>query len=88
MSRGNERSIATAVYNRIAMDAASISIQHVRLDGNGRFIETIESGLNTCLTLSANVDQTGRAFIQDAVLTMLDEDALLWFLLTPPSIRT
>lgn len=73
LSRGNERSIATAVYNRIAMDAASISIQHVRLDENGRFIETIESGLNTCLTLSANVDQTGRAFIQDAVLTMLDE---------------
>lgn len=73
LSRGNERSIATAVYNRIAMDAASISIQHVRLDENNRFIETIQSGLNTCLTLSANVDQTGRAFIQDAVLTMLDE---------------
>lgn len=73
LSRGNERSIATAVYNRIAMDAASISIQHVRLDENGRFIETIQSGLNNCLTLSANVDQTGRAFIQDAVLTMLDE---------------
>lgn len=73
LSRGNERSIATAVYNRIAMDAASISIQHVRLDENNRFIETIQSGLNNCLTLSANVDQTGRAFIQDAVLTMLDE---------------
>lgn len=73
LSRGNERSIATAVYNRIAMDAASINIQHVRLDENGRFIETIQSGLNNCLTLSANLDQTGRALLQDAVLTMLDD---------------
>lgn len=73
LSRGNERSIATAVYNRIAMDAASINVQHVRLDENGRFIETIQSGLNNCLTLSANLDQTGRALLQDAVLTMLDD---------------
>lgn len=73
LSRGNERSIATAVYNRIAMDAASINVQHVRLDDNGRFIETIQSGLNNCLTLSANLDQTGRALLQDAVLTMLDD---------------
>ena len=73
LSRGNERSIATAVYNRIAMDCASISIQHVQLDENGRYIETRKSGLNNCLTLSANVDQTGRAFIQDAILTMLDD---------------
>ena len=72
LSRGNERSIATAVYNRIAMDCASINIQHVQLDENSRYIETRKSGLNNCLTLSANVDQTGRAFIQDAVLTMLD----------------
>ena len=72
LSRGNERSIATAVYNRIAMDCASINIQHVQLDENGRYIETRKSGLNNCLTLSANVDQTGRALIQDAVLTMLD----------------
>ena len=73
LSRGNERSIATAVYNRIAMDCASINIQHVQLDENGRYIETRKSGLNNCLTLSANVDQTGRAFIQDAILTMLDD---------------
>lgn len=73
LSRGNERSIATAVYNRIAMDCASISIQHVQLDENGRYIETRKSGLNNCLTLSTNVDQTGRAFIQDAILTMLDD---------------
>lgn len=69
----NDRSIVTAVYNRIAIDAATISIQHVRLDDNGRFDETIESGLNSCLNLSANIDQTGRAFIQDIVQSMLDE---------------
>lgn len=72
-SRGNERSIITAVYNRIALDVAAITIQHVRLDENGRFIETINSGLNNCLTVEANIDQTGRAFIQDAVMSMLDE---------------
>ncbi len=72
-SRGNERSIVTAVYNRIALDAAAIDIQHVRLDENGRFLNAINSGLNRCLTLEANTDQTGRAFIQDAVMSMLDE---------------
>lgn len=72
-SKGNERSIATAVYNRIAMDSAAMSIQHVKLDENGRFIESIDSGLNKCLNLEANLDQTGRAFIQDAVMSMLDE---------------
>lgn len=72
-SRGNERSIITAVYNRIALDVAAISILHVRLDENGRFIETINSGLNNCLTVEANIDQTGRAFIQDVVMSMLDE---------------
>lgn len=72
-SRGNERSIVTSVYNRIALDAAAINIQHVRLDDNGRFIETIDSGLNSCLNLSANLDQTGRAFVQDVVMSMLDE---------------
>lgn len=72
-SRGNERSIVTSVYNRIALDVASITIQHVRLDDNGRYIETIESGLNNCLTLEANIDQTGRAFIQDVVMSMFDE---------------
>ena len=72
-TRGNERSIVTSVYNRIALDASAITIQHVRLDDNKRFKEVNESGLNNCLTLDANVDQTGRAFIQDAVMSMLDE---------------
>ena len=72
-SRGNERSIVTSVYNRIAMDVASITINHVRLDDNGRFKEIIDSSLNRCLTLNANKDQTGRAFIQDVVMSMLDE---------------
>lgn len=72
-TRGNERSIVTSVYNRIALDVASITIQHVRLDDNDRFIEVINSRLNNCLTLEANVDQTGRAFIQDVVMSMFDE---------------
>lgn len=75
-SRGNERSIVTSVYNRIAMDVASITINHVRLDENNRYKEIIESGLNTCLTLSANKDQTGRAFVQDIVMSMLDEGSV------------
>lgn len=73
LSRGNERSIVTSVYNRISLDAASIDILHVRLDENERFLEEIKSGLDNCLTLEANVDQTGRAFIQDVVLSLLDE---------------
>lgn len=73
MSGRNERSIVTAVYNRIAMDVAANKIQHVRLDDNERFIGTINSGLNNCLTLEANIDQTGRAFIHDTVISMLDE---------------
>ena len=72
-SRGNERSIVTSVYNRIMLDASAINICHVRLDDNNRFIEIIESGLNICLTLEANIDQTARAFFQDAVMSMLDE---------------
>lgn len=72
-SRGNERSIVTSVYNRIALDVAAINIQHARLDENGRFIETIKSSLNNCLTLEANMDQTARSFIQDIVMSMLDE---------------
>ena len=72
-TRGNERSIVTSVYNRIALDVSSITIQHVRLDNNGRFLSTMNSCLNNCLTLSANIDQTGRAFIQDVVMSMLDE---------------
>ena len=72
-SRGNERSIVTAVLNRIAMDCAAVDIKHVRLDDNERYVETIKSGLNECLTLDANVDQTGRSFIQDVVMSMFDE---------------
>lgn len=72
-TRGNERSIVTSVYNRIAIDVASINVNHVRLDKNDRFSEIIKSSLNECLTLDANVDQTGRAFIQDVVISMLDE---------------
>lgn len=75
-SRGNERSIVTSVYNRIAMDVASIVIKHCRLDENDRYIEDIKSGLNDCLTLEANIDQTGRAFIQDTVMSMFDEGAV------------
>lgn len=75
-SRGNEKSIVTSVYNRIAMDVASIEIKHVKLDENGRYSETIESGLNTCLSLEANIDQTGRAFIQDVVMSMFDEGCI------------
>lgn len=73
LTRGNERSIINAVYNRIAMDVAANTFQHVKLDNNGRFSEVIDDGLNTCLTLEANIDQTGRAFIQDLVVSMLDE---------------
>lgn len=73
LSRGNERTIVTAVYNRIALDVAATTIQHVRLDQNGRYVETIDSGLNECLTVSANRDQTGRSFIQDVVMSLFDE---------------
>lgn len=69
----NERSLVTAIYNRIAMDVAANEIEHVRLDYNGRYLETIHDGLNNCLTLEANLDQTSRAFYQDAVLSMFDE---------------
>ena len=71
--RGADRSIITSIYKRIAMDAAAIKIRHVRLDENERFVDEIDSGLNQCLAMEANVDQSGRAFIQDAVLSMLDE---------------
>lgn len=72
-SRGNERSIIMAVFNRIAMDVAAIDIKHIRVDENGRFLEEIDSGLNNCLNVEANIDQTGRAFKQDATLSLLDE---------------
>ena len=73
LTRGNERTIVTSVYNRIAMDVAAIDIRHVRLDENNRFIEVINSGLNNCFSVEANIDQTGRAFIQDVVMSMFDE---------------
>ncbi len=73
LSRGNEKSIATSIFNRIALDVSSVNIKHCRLDKNGRYVEDIDSGLNNCLNLEANKDQTGRAFIQDVVLSMLDE---------------
>ena len=63
----------SAVYNRIALDVASVDIRHVRLDKEGKYLSDISSGLNTCLTLEANTDQTGRAFMQDVVMSMLDE---------------
>ena len=72
-TRGNERTIVTAIYNRIALDVASVNINHCRIDSNGRFTEVIDSTLNKCLNLEANIDQTGRAFIQDVVMSMLDE---------------
>lgn len=75
-SRGNERSIITALFNRIALDVAAIKIQHVQLDEDGRFLNVIDSGLNRCLDLEANIDQTGRAFIQDVVMSMLDEGSV------------
>ena len=73
LSRGNERSIVTSIYNRIGLDVASIDINHCRLDKDGRFIEYVNSGLNSCLNQEANIDQTGRAIKQDIVMSMLDE---------------
>ena len=73
LTGGNEKSIITAIYNRIALDVASISIKHVRVDENGRYKEEMDSHLNSVLTLDANTDQTGRALIQDAVMSMFDE---------------
>lgn len=75
-SRGSERTIVTSVYNRIATDVAAVTIQHVRLDENDRYVQTIDSDFNTCLTLSANMDQTGRAFIQDVVMSLIDEGCI------------
>lgn len=72
-TRGNERSILTSIYNRMALDCASVDIQHVQLDENNRYVSTIDSGLNNCLTVEANIDQTGRAFRQDIYMSMFDE---------------
>lgn len=72
-SRGNERSIVTSIYNRIAVDCSTIDVKHVLTDDEERYISTVKDGLNSCLTFSANIDQTGRAFIQDIVQSMFDE---------------
>lgn len=72
-TRGNEKTTITAVYNRIAIDAASIDIRHVKIDENNRFKEYVYSSLDNCLRVEANVDQTSRAFIQDIVISLLDE---------------
>ena len=77
LSRGNERSIMTAIFNRIALDVAAVNIRHCKLDDNGRFVEDVKSGLNNCLNLEANIDQTGRAFIQDVVMSMFDEGCVV-----------
>lgn len=75
-TKGNERSIINAVYNRIAMDVASLTFNHVKLDENDRFSEIVNDGLNKCLNLSANIDQTGRELIQDIVMSALDEGSV------------
>ena len=73
LSTGGDRTIINAIYNRISMDAASIDIRHVRLDDDGRYKEDIDDGINQCLNVSANIDQTGRAFRQDVFLSLIDE---------------
>ena len=75
-TRGNERSIVTSIFNRIALDVSAVSIKHVQLDEDGRFLSEVQSGLNNCLTLEANIDQTARAFIQDIVVSMFDEGSV------------
>ena len=72
LSRGNEKTIVTAIYNRIAMDVAALDYLHVQLDENGRFVKKIDDDLNHCLEVEANIDQTSRAFVQDAILSMFD----------------
>ena len=76
LSGGNEKTIVTSIFNRIAVDVSSIDIKHCRVDNNGRFVEYIDSGLNNCLNLEANKDQTGRAFLQDVVMSLLDEGSV------------
>lgn len=73
---GTERSIINAIYNRLSLDTASMDIRHIRLDDNGRYIETIDSYFNECLTLSANMDQTSRMFMQDVAMSLLDEGSV------------
>lgn len=76
LTRGNERSIVTSLFNRVALDVASLNIVHCKVDDDGRYLSDVNSPLNNCLNLEANIDQTGRAFIQDVVLSMLDEGCI------------
>ena len=76
LSGRNERSIVTSVYNRMAMDVAALTFKHCKIDENGKFISDIDSTLNECLNLGANIDQTGRAFIQDTALSLFDEGCI------------
>jgi len=73
LSPKNERSVVTAVYTRLSVDVSAIVVQHIKIDENGRYLETVKSGLNNVLNCEANIDQTGRAFVQDIVLSMFDE---------------
>lgn len=75
-TRGNERTIATSVFNKIAMDVAAVDIRHCRVDKNGRYVEDVDSDFNQCLTIEANIDQTHRAFKQEAVMSMFDEGVI------------
>ena len=76
LTRGNEKSFVAPIFTKIAMDCASVSLQHVKVDANGNYVETVDSKLNRCLTLCANKDQTPREFMMDAVLSMFDEGAV------------
>lgn len=76
LTNGNDRSIVTSIFNRLALDAASVDIEHVMLDENGRYLETMNSGLNDCLSLEANLDQSGRAFLQDVYMSLFDEGCI------------
>lgn len=73
LKRGNDRTIVNSIYNRMAVDVAATRIVHAKIDENDRFIETVDSNLNECLTVEANIDQTGRQFIQDICMSMFDE---------------
>lgn len=73
ISTRNERSIITSIFNKMALDVANIDIRHCKIDKNDRFIDYVDSKLDNCLRLEANIDQTGKAFIQDAVMSMFDE---------------
>ena len=76
LKSGSERTIITAIYNRIALDVASHKIEHVIVDENGRYIQNVADHLNDCLTIEANIDQTSRAFFQDVVMSMFDEGCI------------